>query len=680
MSRFSSFFLILSSAVGLSVGLGVSQVSASVSGSASVEVSGTFEEIPGVPNASFENVNADGTAAEWTFYSQKVYSVDESVSSSGKRSLRWQNTDENFYALSKAVLSGMPAGSGARVSVNIKTQDVTGNGGAFCVEYWDSDEKYLSGDYFSGASGTSDWHRVAILCEVPENCAKATICCFGSSGATGTVWFDDIQIERVRLSSIEAVTTDCYRNQTAGGPLKVYVGRKNGEFPEAIRTQCRLDVLDASGKLIVSDPEAAWKEDSPETLVFDVDTKPLKPGEYMLKVTVPRTDSDEPDVETLPMTRFEKMPERKAWIDAHQRLILDGKPFFPMGLYTLDLTDEDIARLADSPFNCVISYHRLSRETMDKMYANGIRTIYSTRFWRERPDEGIAGAVKQIGSLKDHPGILAWYVFDEAPLSFLPNLKRHQDAVRNADPSRPTIAVTDQPQQIRGLLPSYDVIGTDPYPITRPWDLTLKPGQAYEWTKATHEAVWGTRALWQVPQLFNWGIYNKLDIPPETFRRPTFDEMRAMVWMCIAGGGNGIVGYSFFDIVHRDPPYPVRSAEENKTEREKHWAEVVKVMREVERRVPILLSIEKPMEIMPEENSSKAIVHRLYAFEGKTWLLLVNTTEETQKCTFCSSEGKTLSILNPEELKEAGVSVRGNVLSAELPPLMPVFIQLDSAE
>lgn len=627
-----------------------------------------------VPNPSFEEVTASGIPDQWTAYSKK-YSVDENVSLTGKRSLRWRNDDENHYSLSKVWIRSLTAGMGAEVSLSFKTENVKGRGAAFCVEYWDENDKFIEGDYFTGGTGTADWKRVSIICDVPDRTAYSTLCCFGASGTTGTIWFDDIQIRKARLSRVEALTTDRYRHQTDGGFVTVYAGLRDDISPER-KEKSRLEIFDEAGKAISSLNAA---DTAPKTLLFKFDSTPLAPGKYRLKLSVPRLDEDEPDVECLTLTKFETLPKYHSRIDAHQRLILEGKPFFPIGLYSHDLKDEDIARLADSPFNCVISYHRLSRETMDKMLARGIRTIYSAGFWKEDPEAALKSAAERVQSLKDHPGIIAWYVFDEAPAAFKPDLIRHRDMVEANDPQRPTIAVTDKTKDIRPLMASYDVIGTDPYPITRPWDLTLKPAQAYEWTKSTRDSVWGTRALWQVPQLFNWGIYNKLDIPPETFRRPTFDEMRAMIWMCVAGGANGLIGYSYYDIVHRFPKEPPVTDEEKKMAQEKHWNEVVKIMREVEKRVPILLSIEEPMPIIPDRGSPEEIVFRLYGHEGSAWLLLVNTSEEEMTGTFMNPDGKNLMIMNPEELKEAKTNLDGNRLRVTLPPLTPIFIQLKNA-
>lgn len=632
---------------------------------------------PAVPNASFEELDANGKPAGWTLYDQ-VYSIDETVSRTGKRSLKWSCQDESCYALSKATLNGMVPGNGAKVSVYVKTQGAcTGSGPQICVEYWGEKGKFITGSYLSGPKDASDWKCFGGVCEVPENAALVTICCYAGKGSTGTIWFDDIEIEPIHVSRIQAMSTDHYRHETDGGPVTVYVGLRGKNGPDAARCGL-LRITDASGKTVseVRGAEILTQKTAFDSLLFRFDSTPLAPGQYALTAEVPARDGAGTDSETLTFTRYEKLPARKAFIDEHQRLILDGKPFFPIGLYSHNLTDADIERLAASPFNCVISYHLLSRETMSKMLAHGIHTIYPATFWKEDPKKGDEAVAQRIQELKDQPGIIAWYVFDEAPLARKEELVAHYRVVTEADPSRPALAVTDKPDEIRALLPTYDVIGTDPYPITRPWNLKLDASQAYDWTLKTHEAVWEKRALWQVPQLFNWGIYDKLELPPENFRRPTCDEMRAMIWMCVAGGGNGLVGYSFYDIFRLPKSSPL-TPEEQKASMEAHWDELVRIMRDVEKRVPILLSTEAPADLCPADGSSEKIASRLYAYEGATWLLFVNTSSETQTALFRNAKGGTLEVLNPDELKEARVTAEGGLLTAEIPPLTPIFVRLN---
>jgi len=76
-------------------------------------------------------------------------------------------------------------------------------------------------------------------------------------------------------------------------------------------------------------------------------------------------------------------------MDRHHRLIVDGKPFFPIGMFAGLPTEEDLQRISASPFNCLMPYFLWGQgssgliEDQRKYLALserlGIKTIYSTK-------------------------------------------------------------------------------------------------------------------------------------------------------------------------------------------------------------------------------------------------------------------------------------------------------------
>ena len=62
---------------------------------------------------------------------------------------------------------------------------------------------------------------------------------------------------------------------------------------------------------------------------FLVDTSAMAPGPYGLSCTVRTLDGQVLGSVSGRIQRVEKIASRKAFIDSHQRLILDGEPFFP---------------------------------------------------------------------------------------------------------------------------------------------------------------------------------------------------------------------------------------------------------------------------------------------------------------------------------------------------------------
>ncbi|MDO4575425.1 MAG: hypothetical protein Q4D98_09470 [Planctomycetia bacterium] len=602
-----------------------------------------------VRNASFEVLSARSFPEEWSG-NTKVYSVDTEVARTGKHSLKWSENDPERYCLCSQHADVKP-GKSYIVSAWVKTQDVKNGQATLCMEWSDTQGKWLGGAYAHGCTGTNDWTRIETLADVPAEAGRCSITCYGKQATVGTAWFDDVEIREYFPSLFQAIVTDRYRNQTLGGEVRVCVGVNVRRYTSFSADKIVLHVRQGDRKITTAQPVKLENG----VVEFQLDTTPLAVGEYTLSCEAKNPERDRMETISISMKKLEKFPERKAYIDEHRRLILDGKPFFPLGLYFHYPQAEDIDRLAASKFNCIMPYPALRWETLDQLYAKGIRTIYSVKDYYaglhvKTDAEGIERTKAKVAEMKSHPGIMAWYINDELPLTMLAELSARRDLMESLDPGRPTWAVLYQINQMRSYLPTFDIAGTDPYPIPG------KPiGMAWDWSRRTNEAGFGLRAVWQVPQIFNWGNYRKTAAEKAASKAPTYEEMRAMVWMNIAGGANGIICYSYYDLFRND----VQKEDDAATQQakfEKRWGEVSQIAEEVSEKIPVLLSVEKPLALVPAEDSSPDVAWRTYAMDGTTYLLVVNTVREPRKAVFTGA---------------------ASPISLELQPLEPRWVVLD---
>lgn len=127
------------------------------------------------------------------------------------------------------------------------------------------------------------------------------------------------------------------------------------------------------------------------------------------------------------------------------------------------------------------------------------------------------------------------------------------------------------------------MIGTDDYTIT-----TGAPGQVRAGSAGQMDAIRqqtdGAVPVWEVLQVNNMKDYEKDCANCIT---PTFAMERSITWQAIVRGANGIVYYSFFDMMsgcHRTGTCPLDVS--NLTQ----WSRIKMVATEVERFAPILLS------------------------------------------------------------------------------------------
>ena len=627
------------------------------------------EELPPGPNLcqnpGFENVDEAGKALGWSV-DGRVFTLSDDTPHAGDRCLRFENADADRY-----VLCGMPVplkpGLMYEYGVWVRTEDIQGKdtGTTICLEWYDKDKKYLGGNYTAGIKGTNkEWRYVrGTTGTVPDKAVGCSVTCYVRKRMTGIAWFDDVSVRRHYPPILGQMTTDCYRHEVGGDAITVHAAVSlAGHKMSRDRLKLQL-VLSGNGVERTLSPS----EELEDSVAFTIDTSGLRPGVY--QATCRATIAGKTHERTITLTRVAKTTPRKVFIDRHGRCIVEGKPFFPLGMYWGSVNEKHLDIYAKSAFNCLMPYGRPSREQMDGIQRRGLKVIYSIKdfyagtkwcpkFIKNREDER-PQVEKVVRQFKDHPALLAWYLNDELPWTMIDRLAAHQSWIEELDPDHPTWVVLYQVERVRSYLSSFDVIGTDPYPIPR------KPaGTALDWVQRTRKGTFGCHAAWQVPQVFDWSTYKKPAEGEMPYRPPTLLEMRSMAWQSVIGGANGLVFYSWLDLwkVDRTEPF------------EKRWPEVSAMAAEVARYIPVLLSVEEtsqPVTTRLPEN----VVWRLHRIGDEHILFIVNAGDEpTRGCLrFANPFGAATT-----EVGDTPAMLKGNWVEMTFAPLETKVVRLSA--
>ena len=582
-------------------------------------------------NAGFESAGDTGRPAGW-HGRPDVYSCDTAVARSGDASLKFVNANADDYVLCSRPVA-LEHGRMYEVSAWVKTQGVAGDdsGATVCMEWSDAEGKYLGGHYPRGVKGDTDWTLVkGTTGRVPDTAAGCSVTCYVRKGMTGTAWWDDVCVRLVRERPLSTVlVAPNYRAEVCdGGPDTVAVRaftnlRDYALTAEDVQVVWRV-VAEKDGQTVV---DGAVGCKGPEGMVLSTHAAQWAPDAYRFEVALVDQKSGARLAEdTHTVVRKSGTPKRRAYIDADNRLILDGEPFFPLGMYWSSIDEEQLEVYADSAFNCLMPYGAPTKEQMDLAHERGLKVIYSVKDayfgtkWCPKDitseEDELVFIKAKVDAFRDHPALMAWYINDELSLDMLERLSLHRQWLEELDPDHPTWVVLYQVDSVRDYAPTFHVIGTDPYPIP-----DSAPARAGEWTRKTVQAMAGRRPVWQVPQVFNWACYRKTDQEKQGLRPPTLDEMRSMAWQCIAEGANGLVFYSWFD-VRRDPTTPF----------EEHWPDVKQMAAEIAEMIPVLLSVEPAPEV---EIETAPWLHTLVKRLGDTtYVVLVNNAHEAHRTTF----------------------------------------------
>jgi len=649
-----------------------------------------------VGNSSFEEAGEKTVAPRHWRAAPEVYRRDDGVARTGRASLRYENDDEQRYVFCVQDQNLVP-GCKYRYSVWIKTQgfEGSGHGASICVEWNDKNGKWLGGAYAGIVSGTSNWTRVSGVAVIPKGAVSPRLQLYGREHSMGTAWFDDVELVRVADPALSTIlAAPVYRGWITVDERKKVVPRqaiirarvKLGDYalsPEQVEFRAVLRKTD--GETATDRAVLRETRGKPGALIVDgrvvpdaadlkFDTAELVPGRYEVETRLIGPEGKCIGVTREKLVRMEDDFQPASMVDAHRRLLVAGRPFFPLGMYWHVINERDIKRYADSKFNCLMPYSPPSKEQMDLAQKFGLKVIYSVKDWyydspghpkfiKSVADEEPA-IRKRVRRFRDHPALLAWYLNDELSQRFLPRLEAHQEIVRDEDPNHPTWAVLYQVHQMGDYRRTFDVIGSDPYPIGRLSGEDAMPSLAGRWTAETSRQLLHARPMWQVPQVFNWANYWKDEERRKSARTPTFEEMRSMAWQCIAEGATGLVFYSWFDI-QRNPDVPF----------DIQWPRMQRIAAEIDRMAPILLSVDPVPVIGQVAPKPPRGVHLLTkGREGKVYLFAVNDGTAESAVEFKVRTSHPIRVIGEARTIEptaAGFSDRSEKLSVHIYEVQP---------
>ena len=553
-------------------------------------------------NGSFE-AGGGGAATGWSLPAR--WRVENGVGMNGTRGVVFENEDApDDYQFPSAPVP-FEAGMRYEYSVWARTEGLSKGRANICVEWMDANGNWLSGSYQAGPGGTRDWTQIkGVTPPIPSEASSVRVAVFVTKGGLGKAWFDDVSVRPMTRPVFGGIYSSAYRDLAADGKVRFHVAANLADHPNAT---VRFSYTASDG----ATKNVAATEVARDAAVLEVDVADLAMGTRRVRCEISDAAGKCLGGGALDFTRVAKLPARRTWIDGLRRTILDGRPFFPLGIYMSDVNTNSFPNFLSGPFNCIMPYNEPSLGQLDFCRSRGIEVIYplnSAWAWhKSRPkgvdtDEAAQGYVERVvGERKDHPAILAWYCNDEISREHFPQLLERQRLLERIDPGHPTWTVLYQFGEIRDYYPTFDVVGADPYPIP-----ASPIGNVAAWTRTADEEVMGLKPLWMVPQAFAWEDFGK-----KGRRFPTRGEMVNMTWQCVANGANGIV-YFTYRLLYKDGKFLVD-----------RWADICAAAASVKPYAPVILSDEEPPKVT---GATEELSVRAWRYQGNVYLAVVNNT------------------------------------------------------
>lgn len=321
----------------------------------------------------------------------------------------------------------------------------------------------------------------------------------------------------------------------------------------------------------------------------------------------------------------------KVSIDEEGRLVLNGKPFFLIGLYSV-WPAEKLKRARELGFNAVHTYlgegsakkdSALPPEKMKAWLDEAAKQgLYA---WVGLPRHQIKAKQferieERVGKLKDAPSLLFWYLFDEPKLQGVSaaTMKEVAERVKKADPNHPRILAPYR--NPKGYLGVPDVLLTWAYSVrAKNSDLTPVGKQI----RTMRRLVADKKPVWSAIQMHGRGPGGR----GFGYLEPEWSQLRNMTYQAVVAGCRGLCFWVY------------SSSQFHLEKTERGMKNAKRIAGELRTLTPILLG-KRPKAPPLNVTGDKAIQSTFFAQGGKHYLLVVNTSYRPSKVTVAAKGGK----------------------------------------
>ncbi len=306
--------------------------------------------------------------------------------------------------------------------------------------------------------------------------------------------------------------------------------------------------------------------------------------------------------------------------------LVDGKPFFPIGVFTYNIDPTVLAELREVQCNTVL--HGFNPDQLTLLHDHGLMAVCET-------------SEPWIKAAKDHPALLAWYLTDEPENRGVTpegEHKRYAD-LKKTDPNHPIGLCHTSFEALTKFKDACDVTMTDIYPITKNRDTNIMGVSIMmDEARRIHGQAW---PQWTFIQTFGG---------PESdngvWAVPLPHELRFMVYQALVHRATGILYFSHW------PQQP------------RTWQSLATLNREIQTLVPRLVSPGR--EAMLKADDANIQVRLRTAKSGKSGLIIaINTSPKFAQTTIHLEGGRELT--SPFEIRAIKLSSKGE-FTERFPP------------
>ena len=468
-------------------------------------------------------------------------------------------------------------------------------------------------------------------------------------------------------------------------PLSAFLDLSYYSTEEAARAVCEVRAPEAAldGWSLVlrtaeGDTLTGSRDLTPDEQMLEVGVGRFDVGEHALEVVLLDAQGEQVGRRELLLTRLEPTPNEVKIDRVRGVALVDGEPFFPLGMLAVDV--EDVPDQAEAGFNTVSSFAVAFNEEEDQptdvadaAQVQGMKLVeYLPRYFRvdgTRPRYAGIGkfdprfpdvveatvesdVAPAIDVLRDHPALIAYYGIDEPAREYARlACQRLYDGTHAMDPHHPLLVLFSSwtPEE-PGWESTMDLVGVDPYMQMGHQERTdFRRGLVYmaiATERAKRFADDMNSTLWIVPQ----AEYYSGSVRPLLPR-----EQTCQTWVAMIYGARGLLYF-------RNPVYHQAS-----------WANFHEVARRVRALMPALLTRQPDQQITYLPPEARAfdypLVHAcVLADRDGTPVILAANTESREADVRFGLDGLADGATIARMFGEAKLSAPGGAFEDSIEP------------
>jgi hypothetical protein len=308
--------------------------------------------------------------------------------------------------------------------------------------------------------------------------------------------------------------------------------------------------------------------------------------------------------------------------------LVDGKPFFPIGVFTYSLDPTVLAELREVHCNTVL--HGFNPDQLNLLHDHGLMAVCET-------------SEPWIKAAKDHPALLAWYLTDEPENRGVTPEGEHKRylELKKTAPNHPIGLCHTSFEAMTKFKDACDFTMTDIYPITKNRDTNIMGVSIMmDEARRIHGQGW---PQWTYIQTFGG---------PESdngvWAVPLPHELRFMAYQALVHHATGMLYFSYW------PQQP------------RTWQSLAALNREIQTLVPRLIAPGHDA-MLKADSASIQVRRRLLAKDKSGLVIAINTTPKFVQ-TVLHLEHGAREMIAPFEGRTIKLSANG-----ELPERFPPY-------